>query len=234
VFIKPFILVEWIKVFLFGGFYMHLADGLLPATQWPVYGAVSAGVIALGVKEYYRKSVNRLDYEIMSGVFTAFVFMVTVFEIPMPFGSTEHPTGTPLMSIFMGPLITPFLSAVVLLLELLLRDGGLTTLGANVFSLGIIGGITGWGVFFTLRRFKAGLFLAGFAAGLLGDLSVYLATAIELSLANIGKHAFWFYFYAYLPGQVPLAVIEGIFTGIVLQFIYKRRAEMLKEFGVIK
>lgn len=213
---------------------MHLGDNTIPLTQALAYGAVSAAAVAAGIRKYNIYSKEKLDFKILSGVFAAFVFIVTIFEIPMPFGSTEHPTGTPFMAIFMGPLITPFLSTVVLLLELLFREGAIITLGANVFSLGIVGGIVGWGTFKLLRSLKCGLFAAGFAAGFLGDLCVYLTTATELALGQLQGQSFWFYFLAFVPGQIPLAIIEGLFTGFVLKFINKRRPEMLKEFNVIK
>ncbi|MDF2523432.1 MAG: cobalamin [Clostridiales bacterium] len=212
---------------------MHLGDNTIPLTHAIAYGAVSSAAIAVGIRKYYASSKDKLDYKILSGVFAAFVFMVTIFEIPMPFGSTEHPTGTPLMSIFMGPLITPFLSAVVLLLELLFREGAILTLGANVFSLGIVGGIVGWGTYKILRKMKCNLFIAGFWSGFLGDLFVYLITATQLALGQVQGQSFWFYFLAFVPGQIPLAILEGIFTGLVLRFISKRRPEMLKEFNVI-
>lgn len=212
---------------------MHLADGTLPISNAIAYGAASGAYVAFGVRQYYKKSSTRLDFKILSGVFTAFVFISTIFEIPMPFGSSEHPTGTPLMSIFMGPAVTAFLSVVVLLLELLFKEGGITTLGANVFSLGIIGGLVGWGVFRLSRKMKLGIFLAAFLAGFLGDLSVYLTTATQLAIGNMEGKSFYFYFLAFLPGQVPLAILEGVFTGLVLNFIYKRRPDTLADFKII-
>jgi cobalt/nickel transport system permease protein len=213
---------------------MHLADGTIPIIQAAAYGATSAAFVAVGIKRNYQKLKSKLDYKIMCGVFVAFVFIVTVFEIPVPFmGTTEHPTGTPLMAIFIGPWMTPLLSAIVLTLELMFRDGGITTLGANVFSLGIVGGFAGWGIFFLLRKLKIGMFIAGFIAGFIGDLSVYLTTALQLSIAHYEGKSFLIYFMTFVPVQVPLAIIEGLFTGLVLQFIFKRRPEMLKEYRVI-
>ncbi|HEX9062837.1 MAG TPA: energy-coupling factor ABC transporter permease, partial [Clostridia bacterium] len=173
-----------------------------------------------------------LDYKIMSGVFAAFVFTATIFEFPLPFGSSEHPVGTPLVSIFMGPLVTAFLSVVVLLMELLFREGTILTLGANVFSLGIVGGLVGWVTFYILRKFKAGFFIAGFAAGFLGDLCVYFTTSVQLTLGQLQGKSFWYYFSWFVGGQIPLAIIEGLFTGLVLMFIFARRPEMLNEYDV--
>ncbi|MCX7923591.1 MAG: energy-coupling factor ABC transporter permease [Clostridia bacterium] len=213
---------------------MHLIDGVLPPLQAAAYGAVSAAFVAAGIKRYQKNSIDKINYKILSGVFTAFVFTATVFEIPMPFGSTEHPTGTPLMAIFLGPIVTPFLSTVVLLLELLLREGGITTLGANVFSLGVVGGSVGWCIFYLSRKLKLGLFWSGLLAGFLGDICVYFVTALQLGIANTDGKSFIYYFIMFVPGQIPLAVIEGVFTGLVLQFLYKRRIEFLKELGVVK
>jgi cobalt/nickel transport system permease protein len=212
---------------------MHLGDNTIPLTHAVAYGAVSTAFVAAGIKKYYSNSKEKLDYKILCGAFAAFVFLVTIFEIPMPFGSTEHPTGTPLMAIFVGPLITPFLSLIVLMLELLFREGAITTIGANVFSLGIVGGFIGWGVFKLLRRLKCSFFVAGFIAGFLGDLCVYFTTASQLALGQLQGKSFVFYFMAFVPGQIPLAIIEGIFTGLVLRFIYVRRPEMLKEQKVL-
>ena len=88
-------------------------------------------------------------------------------------------------------------------------------------------------IYSMLKKFKMGIFIAGFFAGFIGDLSVYLTTATQLSIAHYQGKSFLIYFMAFVPVQVPLAIIEGLFTGFVLQFIYKRRPEMLKEYKII-
>lgn len=211
---------------------MHLVDGTIPIAQCVAYTAISGTAVAIGIKQYYKKTIDRSDFKIMSGVFTAIVFLLTVFEIPNPIGSSEHPTGTPLMALFMGPFVTVFLSAVVMALELLLREGGITTLGANVLSLGVVGGLVGVGVFFLAKKARLSLFWCGFITGVIGDLAVYLMTSSQLSIANGNLKSLVIYFISFLPAQLPIAIIEGIFTGIVLQFIYKRRPEILERFGI--
>jgi cobalt/nickel transport system permease protein len=210
---------------------MHLADGTIPLVQAAVYGTVSAAVVGLGIRRYYSKTRKQQDFKILCGAFAAFIFVTTIFEIPMPFGSSEHPTGTPLAAAFMGPAVTVFLSLIVLLLELVFREGGITTLGANIFSLGIAGGIVGWGLFHILRKCKAGMFAAGFICGFLGDLTVYLVTVAQLTLGGREGKSFVYYLVLYLPGQVPLALVEGIFTGLVLHFIDRKRPDIARRFG---
>lgn len=216
---------------------MHLADGTIPALQAAAYSAAAAGAVGAGISKYIKRWAGSLEMRIMTGVFAAFIFVSTVFEIPMPFGSTEHITGTPLVAIFAGPFVTVLASAAALLIELAFREGGLTTLGANILSLGFVGGLSGWGIFRLLRRTGAGLFLSGFAAGFAGDLLVYTATALQLAAGGLqgapdGKNAFVWYLLMFVPGQVPLAIIEGIVTGLILRFVALRRSEMLERFGV--
>lgn len=210
---------------------MHLADGTLPLAHAAIYGAASAAAVGLGIRSYYRKAEERKEFGILCGAFAAFIFISTIFEIPMPFGSSEHPTGTPLVSAFAGPAVTAFLSLIVLLLELVFREGGITTLGANVFSLGLAGGVVGWSMFRLFRKLGAGMFVAGFACGLLGDLAVYLVTACQLALGGGGGKSFLYYLVLYLPGQVPLALAEGIFTGLVVYYIARKRPDIAGRFG---
>lgn len=212
---------------------MHLQENVLPLAHAAAYTVVSATVVAFGVRQYYKKSKEKPDFKILSGIFVAFVFLVTIIEIPTGFGSTEHPTGTPLMSIFMGPPVTAFLSVIVLLLELFFREGGITTLGANVLSLGVIGGLAGWSIFYILRKMKLNLLWAGFFAGFLGDLLVYVTTATELGIAKYQGNSFLFFLKAFVAFQIPIAIVEGIFTALVLNFMLKRRPEILKRFKII-
>ncbi|MCX7746394.1 MAG: energy-coupling factor ABC transporter permease [Clostridia bacterium] len=211
---------------------MHLMDGTLPVVHSAVYAAVSGVFILKGMRDYYKNSIGKPEYKIICGAFGAFIFTATFFEIPMPFGSSEHPTGTPLVSIFLGPFVTCLISLAVLILELLFREGGFLTLGANVFSLGIVGAFTGFGVFHFAKKVKIGLAPAAFLAGFLGDLSVYVSTAFQLGLGNQAKHSVLYYLLSFMPGQLPLAVVEGIFTALVLGFIYKRRPALLEKYKV--
>lgn len=213
---------------------MHLMDGSIPMAQAAAYGVASGAVVSLGIRNYYKCSKENPHFKFMSGAFAAFVFITTVFEIPMPFGSTEHPTGTPVMAIFMGPLVTAFLSLIVLVLELLFKEGGITTLGANVLSLGIIGGFAGWGIFHLFRRLKLGIVAPAFLAGFFGDLLVYCVTASQLALGNMNGKSIYYYFFAFVPVQVPLALIEGVFTALVVKFAYDRRREFLEDYKVLR
>ena len=72
----------------------------------------------------------------------AFAFVLSALKIPSITGSCSHPTGVGLGAILFGPMTMAVLGLIVLLFQaLLLAHGGLTTLGANTFSMAIAGPI---------------------------------------------------------------------------------------------
>jgi len=97
--------------------------------------------------------------------------------------------------------------------------------------MGVFGGFIGWTLFWGLRRFKINLFWAGFMAGFIGDLAIYVGTSTQLALAIHGTHPFREVFQAilivFIPTQWPIAVLEGIFTGLVLKYIADHRPDIL-------
>ncbi len=218
---------------------MHISEGLLPAGYALAYSAGAALCVGKGIYNYNRESRKNPMYKQLTGIFAAAVFIISLMPIPVPItGTCAHPAGTPLAAIFMGPAVTTMISAVSLLLHaLFLAHGGITTLGANTLALGVFGGLAGWAVFRGCRRLGSGIFIAGVAAGLLGDLFVYFGTSIQLALAIHGDVPVWKVFVAvygaFLPTQGPLAVMEGLLTGFALNYIARVRPDILYNFKII-
>lgn len=218
---------------------MHISEGLLPAGYAIAYGAVAAVCVGKGIYNYYRESKKTPMYKQLTGVFTAAIFIISLMPIPVPItGTCSHPAGTPLAAIFMGPMVTSFMSMIGLLIQaLFLAHGGLTTLGANVLTMGVFGGLVGWLLFKGCRSIGLNLFVSGLISGLVGDLFVYFGTSIQLALALHGNTplwtVFWSIYVAFLPTQGPLAIIEGLFTGFTLKYMAKVRPDILYNFKVI-
>ena len=74
------------------------------------------------------------------------MFVISCVPIPVPFtGTSSHPCGTGIAAVILGPAVTTVVAAIALLLQaLFLGDGGLTTLGANAFAMGVVGAYAGW------------------------------------------------------------------------------------------
>ncbi len=212
---------------------MHIAEGMLPA-QWAVGWAVPAAVATgLGLHQIRRdigRDPSRKPFYALLG---SAVFIISLLPIPVPIaGTSSHPCGTPLAAILVGPLASTVLGGLSLFLQaLLFAHGGLTTLGANIISEGLTGSLVGWAVFRLFRRFNLSFASSAVAAGLLGDLAVYLVTSAQLGLALHGGQplgaAVITFFAAYLPTQLPLAIGEGIFTGFALRFVARTRPDIL-------
>ena len=211
---------------------MHIAEGILPA-EWALAWAVPAAVAtAAGLHQVAKRVKVDPAFTSLAGLMGAAVFAISLMPIPVPVaGSVSHPAGTPLAAIVVGPMASILLAAISLLIQaLFFAHGGLTTLGANIVSEGMVGSLVGFAVFWAMRRGGRSLFWAGFAAGLIGDLVVYLTTATELALGLfppgqvVQRTAV--IFLAFMPTQLPLAVLEGILTGGVLRSLAELRPDV--------
>ena len=219
---------------------MHIAEGMLPAKWAIAYYGLAGIFIAKGLRDYKLKSKETPVFKQLIGVMTAAVFIISLLPIPVPIaGTSSHPGGTPLAAILMGPFLVSPMSLVALLFQaLFLAHGGLTTLGANVVSLGVLGGGIGYLVFRLARNLNVPLAIAAGIAGFVGDLAIYLGTTGQLAFAIHGSkpvsEVFLTIFTAFMPAQFPLALLEGVFTGMVMGYLYKVRPDILVKLKVIK
>ncbi|MFH1650829.1 MAG: energy-coupling factor ABC transporter permease [Chloroflexota bacterium] len=221
---------------------MHIAEGILPANWAALWYLIAAVFLAIGIIMIRRRTREVRGLMPLLGVAGAAIFLISVFPIPVPVtGSCSHPVGTPLGAILVGPFISTVLGALALLIQaLFLAHGGFSTWGANIVSMALVGSFVGFGVFVLFRRFRAPVFVAAFAAGLLGDWATYATTAFELASALHGTGSLWGMFgaiaLAFAPTQLPLGILEGLFTGGVVTAVYQRRPELLSRLipGVFK
>ena len=119
---------------------------------------------------------------------------------------------------------------VLLFQALLLAHGGLTTLGANTFSMAIAGPILSWVVYKLLRKANAPAAVAVFAAAALGDLFTYVITSLQLGIVNGGMVKFLTIF---AVTQVPLAIAEGLLTVVIFNVLEKYSKAELQELRVL-
>ena len=117
---------------------MHIMEGFLPHPWWEIWFALSLPVLAYGVYKMNRMIKESRETLPLLAVAGAFVFVLSSLKLPSVTGSCSHPTGTGMGAIIFGPWITSVLAVIVLVYQaVFLAHGGLTTLGANVFSMGI-------------------------------------------------------------------------------------------------
>ena len=152
----------------------------------------------------------------------AYTFVLSALKIPSVSGSSSHPTGTGLGATLFGPSVMSVIGIIVLLFQaLLLAHGGLTTLGANTFSMAIAGPFLSYGIYKLCKALKVNKMVGVFLACTLGDLFTYCVTSFQLALAYpsevggvLASAAKFLGIFAVT--QVPLAIIEGILSVVVV------------------
>jgi cobalt/nickel transport system permease protein len=214
---------------------MHISEGILTPLWAGFWFAVAVPFVWLGLREVRRRSGASPHFKVLTGLVGAAVFVISCMPVPVPFtGTCSHPCGTGLAAVIVGPAVTTVIAAIALLLQaLFLAHGGLTTLGANIVSMGVIGAYSGWLVFMAMRRAGLGMVAPAGAAGLVSDWATYATTSGELAAALHGGTSFAAMFsaiaLAFLPTQLPLGALEAIVSGAAVKFLLARRPEFFRE-----
>ena len=210
---------------------MHIAEGYLPKAWAFGWMAVCVPFVVAGFLSIRKKVERSPKAKVLLAMCGAFAFVLSALKIPSVTGSCSHPTGVGLGAILFGPTATTILGLIVLLFQaLLLAHGGLTTLGANLFSMAIVGPIVSWAVYHALKKAGAKPAVAVFCAAALGDLLTYVTTSFQLGVVygNVVE-----YLTIFAVTQIPLAIAEGLLTVVVFNVLEKYSAAELHELAVL-
>ncbi|MDL9948484.1 energy-coupling factor ABC transporter permease [Gordonia sp. ABSL11-1] len=218
---------------------MHIAEGFLPPMQAAAWTAVAAPFVVHGGYAVVRQIREHPESRLLLGAAGAFTFVLSAIKLPSVTGSSSHPTGTGLGAVLFRPPVMAFLGTVVLLFQaLLLAHGGITTLGANAFSMAIVGPWVGYAAWRVTRALNAPASVGIFFAMFFADLSTYCTTSIQLGLAFpdptsgvIGAVAKFLSVFAVT--QIPLAVIEGLLGVLVFRVLRRVASVELIKLGVL-
>jgi len=218
---------------------MHIAEGFLPV-QWAAFWwAVSLPFFWVGLRSLTRITRRNPELKLLLALAGAFTFVLSALKIPSVTGSCSHPTGTGLGTILFGPWVMTVLGTLVLIFQaVLLAHGGLTTLGANVFSMAIVGPMVAYFVYNTVIK-TGKQQLAVFLASTLEDLLTYLTTAVQLALAFPALQGGFLASFVKFVGifamtQVPLALSEGLLTVLVWNWLQKYGQQELQTLKVLQ
>lgn len=183
----------------------------------------------LTIRKIVREDPAQRTMLALSG---AFIFVLSSLKLPSVTGSSSHPTGTGFSSMFFGVGVTSVLSLIVLVFQaLLLAHGGFTTLGANVFSMGIAGPFVAYVAFKTMS--KAGLRtpVIVFVTVFLADIVTYLVTSVQLALAyGPFLDSLTSFLAVFAVTQIPLGLVEGILFTIFVDYLERARPDLTEKF----
>jgi cobalt/nickel transport system permease protein len=200
---------------------MHIAEGFLPPAHALGWTVAAAPFVVHGGRAVVREVRENPESTLLLGAAGAFTFVLSAIKLPSVTGSSSHPTGTGAGAILFRPPVMALLGTVVLLFQaLLLAHGGLTTLGANAFSMAVVGPWVGYGGYRLTRALGGGLLPGVFVGMAVADLATYVTTSLQLALAFPDSAsgfpgALAKFLGVFAVTQIPLAVGEG-FLGVLL------------------
>jgi len=219
---------------------MHIMEGYLPPMYSIIWSVIAIPFLVYGIISLRRTITEHKRALILLAMSGAFVFVISSLKIPSVTGSCSHMTGTGLSVILFGMGPTIILGVIVLAFQaILLAHGGLTTLGANTFSMAIAG------PFLTLILYKAGKKLklnkmanVMISVGL-GSLFTYTVTAFQLALAHPSEvggfgASLVSFMLVFAPTQIPLSVVEALLTVLVLVGMEKFASRELAEISYME
>lgn len=218
---------------------MHIMEGFLPSPWWQIWFIVAIPFLVLGLYQLKKLFAEKRETIPLLAVAGAFVFVLSSLKLPSVTGSCSHPTGTGLSAILFGPFITSILALIVLIYQaIFLAHGGLTTLGANVFSMGIAGPVVAYALYMAGKKASLNTFVNVFIAATVADLFTYVVTAGQLALAFPAAEggvmaSFTAFLVIFAVTQVPLAIIEGVIIALVFKYIIDVRPDILVKLNVL-
>jgi cobalt/nickel transport system permease protein len=218
---------------------MHIMEGFLPPRHCVAWAAASAPFLVHGAVKLRRVMREHPQTRLILAASGAFTFVLSALKMPSVTGSCSHPTGTGLGAVLFGPPVMCILGAIVLLFQaLLLAHGGITTLGANIFSMAIVGPWVAYGLWRLCTSVGLSMAVGVFVGAALGDLATYVTTSVQLALAYPDAAsgftgAFLKFAGIFAITQVPLAVAEGFLTVLVMNAL-SEKTDVFEDLGLMR
>jgi cobalt/nickel transport system permease protein len=164
------------------------------------------------------------------GVTAAFIFAAQMINFPIAGGTSGHFLGAVFSSVLLGPWAGLLIITLVLIIQCLgFADGGLTALGSNIFNMGILGSLGGYGIFALLysvfQKSRKGFFIALTFSSWASIVMGASAAAIELAISGTSP------LQIVLPAMIGIHVIigmgEAIITTAAVSLILKTRPDLV-------
>lgn len=206
---------------------LHIPDGFLSLGVAAVFWVITAVLLAFSVRQSNSTFDERLAP--LAGIMAAFIFAGQMINFPVAGGTSGHLLGGALAAIALGPWVGMLVMASVIGLQaLLFQDGGLLVMGANIFNMGLLTALIGFGLYRSVAGQKRAVKLA--VAGASAWLSVMagaLVTALQLWLS--GTSELGIVMPAMLSVHALIGLGEALITVAALSFIMQTRPDLLEE-----
>jgi len=208
---------------------VHIPDGFLDTKVWAGMSVVTAGTICYATKKVNQKLGER-QIPLM-GVMGAFIFAAQMINFPVAGGTSGHFLGGALAAILLGPWSAVLVMSANFIVQcLLFQDGGLTALGANIFNMGIIGCLAGYGIYKGISNIlggNKGLLIGGAVAAWCSVMLAATATSIELGIS--GTVPLKIVLPAMLGVHLLIGLGEAAITVMAISYVLKVRSDIIND-----
>jgi len=204
---------------------MHIPDAFIPIPQGVIYWIIALIFVALALR--WAKNEMSEEKIPLIAVLAAGIFALQSFNLPVSMGTSGHLVGGALAAIVLGsPFAAVFILTLVLIVQgVLFGDGGITTMGANILNMGVLGGFVGFYSFKGMMGITKNMNISIFTAAWLACFIPALAAAVEMFFAGT---------FPLIEGLIAMGVyhaligiIEGLVTVIAIRLIIKARPDIV-------
>ena len=204
---------------------MHIPDAFIPIWQGAIYWIIALFFVALALR-WARNEMSEEKLPLIA-VLAAGIFALQSFNLPVSMGTSGHLVGGALAAIVLGsPFAAVFILTLVLVVQgIMFGDGGITTMGANILNMGVIGGFVGFYSFKGLKGITKSVPFSAFIAAWLACIIPALACACEMYFSgtfplNEGLIAMGLY-------HAIIGVIEAVVTVAAINLITNVRPDLM-------
>jgi cobalt/nickel transport system permease protein len=209
---------------------MHIPDGFL---DYSICGITYLGSLLFWILAFRKTRESLKDQQIpLMATLTAVFFAAQMMNYPIIGGTTAHLLGGPIIALTLGPYAGMISMTIILLIQaLFFGDGGITTLGANVWNMGVIGVFAPYIIFTAITKAWKGtraLLVGAFVAAFAGDVLAAIFAGLELGSSTIFPYAVPIAVAAMAIHHSFVGIGEGIVTTGVIKILLKTRPDLLQ------
>lgn len=207
---------------------MHIPDGFLSVEVWASLWVVAILILVVAVWRTNKKLGDR--HVPLLGVLAAFIFAAQMLNVPVAGGTSGHMLGGVLIAVFVGPMAGSIVMGSIFGVQaVFFQDGGITTMGANIINMGLIGTILGYFIYQSVKKAVKGDKGMIIGAGVAAWITVVLASAAcAFELAASGTSPLGIALPAMVGIHAIIGVVEAAITIAVIKSVLKTRADLLK------
>lgn len=209
---------------------MHMSDGLINAPTSVIFGGVAVIGMAVAMVGARRDLDDRTAP--MAGLVAAFIFATQMINFPILPGVSGHLLGGALAAMLVGPFVGALCVGIVLVVQaLVLADGGLTALGANITNMALIGTAAGFLVAMALKplaaRSRAGLATVAFVAAFFNTVIASLGFVLEFALGGDAAFSLGGVAGTMVGLHALIGIGEGVITALTITAVAAARPDLV-------